>query len=173
MLEKLALPLAFVGLFAGSIGLVYKLGNLNGTYESNRQWAAETELREAAMNKLQGEYTILQSQHAQRVKELTHELTLADAQHEDELSRYRSDYAGRVQLAERRAEVYQRQARGSSLEQDRLAKHAAELDRSLEEGRGLVRELGEVVRQRDRTIHTLGQIILNDRTLFSGEPNGY
>lgn len=153
------------------VGLVaiYKLGESDGAAEVQSQWDEQTKLRDAAFNKLTGEYTQLQLQHSRKQKELTDELALANAQHEDELSRYRSDYSGRLLLADSRATAYQRQASGSAVEQQRLARHAAELDRSLEEGRSLVRELRQTLGQREVTIKALGGIILNDRTLLESD----
>lgn len=159
-----------VGAIALAIGLSYyqthKLGVIAGASEVQEQWDEAEKKRGEQISKLEGQYSELESLHKKREEELTNELTLANAQHEDELSRYRSDYAGRLQLSEQRASVYKRQANGSASEQQRLARHAAELDRSLEEGRHLVRELGQTLKQREVTIRALGGIILNDRTLL-------
>lgn len=167
MLEKIVVPLILVGLLAGAGVLVHKNGKLHGIAEVTAEWKADNKIRDAAMNKLRGEYDVLQTQHQQRVGALTLELENSQSEHQAILARNGAEYAERLQLANSRAGVYQRQARGSATEQERLARHAAELDRSLEEGRGLVRELGETVRQRDITIKALAGIIAADRTLLS------
>ena len=55
-----------------------------------------------------------------------------------------------------RAELYKRKAEGSEVERGSLASHAAELDRSLEEGRRVVKDLRTTVEQRDTELILLG-----------------
>ena len=167
MLDKIFIPLIVVGLLTGSVALVYKVGKLNGVAEVTKQWDADNDLRDAAMNRLQGQFDTLSSQHKQRVEELSGELQTNQSAYEATLLRNRTADAQRLQLATSRADVYQRQARGSATEQERLARHATELDRSIEQGRSLVRELGETLKQRDVTIKALAGIIAADRTLLS------
>lgn len=166
MIKQASIAVALVAAIGLTYWQTYRLGSHAGKSSVYAEWAVETEQREATINKLQGKFDLLQLQHRAKEEELTHELALSNARLENELSRIGSEYAGRLQQSDKRADVYQRQARGSALEQERLARHAAELDRSLEEGRGLVRELGETLRQREVTIRALGGIILNDRTLL-------
>jgi len=156
--------------FALAIGLsywqTYNAGETSGKNKVQKEWDGVEDKRKTEINKLKGEISVLVKQHSVLQEKHAHELTLANARYEDELSRYRSDYTDRLQQSDNRANVYQRQARGSAVEQERLARHAAELDRTLEEGRALVRELGATLRQREVTIRALGGIILNDRTLL-------
>lgn len=172
-MEKLLWAGVFTGMLIASYVITYKHGERDGSEATQKLWSAENALRDEAYKKVQDVLAETQAVHAKRQKELSNELATSTAAFEATLAGYRTDYDNRLQLATSRAGVYQRQARGSAIEQERLARHAAELDRSLEEGRGLVRELGETVRQRDRTIKALGQLILNDRTLLTGETHGY
>lgn len=174
MVERFVIAFLVACLLIGSYGVTYKYGDVIGSRRVSAQWAADTEKRNKAMNQLQGKYNVLQSQHQAKVEELTRDLQTSAAEHQATLDGYRTDYDQRLQLATSRANVYQRKARGSEAERNALAEHAAQLDRSLEEGRKLVREFGETVRQRDRTISALKQMVLNDRTLLteSSEPNG-
>lgn len=169
--------LFWAGVLAGLVVIsyvyTYKTGENAGSNAVSLQWAEENGLRDAAYKKLEDENAAQQAVHTQRQKELSDELATSTAAFQATLDGYRTDYADRLQLATTRAGIYQRQARGSAVEQERLARHAAELDRSLEEGRALVRELGATVEQRDRTIQALGQLILNDRTLLTGDTHGY
>ena len=162
-----------VAAIAVAIGLSYKMtytvGKLEGAKGVQRDWDKHEDARSAEINKIRGELNVLMAQHAQKQKEYEDELAASALAHEDELSRYRREYDDRLQLANNRAGVYQRQARGNEAERENLARHAAELDRSLEEGRSLVRELGQTLRQREVTIKALGGIILNDRTLLESK----
>lgn len=172
-MEKLLFGGLFVAMFIGSYVITYNHGERSGGEAVYSLWGAENEKRDEAYQKLELELAAAKATHTLRQKELSDELATSTAAFQATLDGYRIDYDSRLQLATSRAGIYQRQARGSALEQERLARHAAELDRSLEEGRALVRELGATVKQRDRTIYALGQIILNDRTLLTGETHGY
>ena len=171
-MEKLFYAGLLAAALAGSYGLAYKYGQFVGTVETATEWKKENERRDDAYALLEKKNAAQLAAHQEREQELGDNLREIHEQAESALSSARADFAHRLQLAEGRAGVYLRQAQGSASEQARLARHAAELDRTVEEGRALVRELGETVRQRDRTIIALGQVILNDRTLFTGEPNG-
>lgn len=161
------------GAFALAVGLSYFLtynaGETSGENKVQKKWDQAEDIKRTEIDTLKGEISVLVKQHKAAQEKLTDELALANARFEDELSGYRRDADSRLQQSNNRADVYQRQANGAASERDRLARHAAELDRSLEEGRALVRELGATLRQREVTIKALGGIILNDRTLLESE----
>lgn len=171
-MEKLFYAGLLAALIAGTYAMAFKYGEYTGSTEVSAEWKKENDNRDNAYTALEKKNASEREAHQQREKELGDELATTNETFQATLDDYRTEFAGRLLSSETRAGVYQRQANGSAIEQQRLARHAAELDRSLEEGRALVRELGETLGQRDRTIHALGQIILNDRTLFIGEPNG-
>ena len=166
MIKKVLVVVAIAATIGLSYRMTYQVGSLNGAAKVYADWSKETELRNEDINKIRGELNVLTKKHAEKQKELEDELELATVRYENELSRYRREYDERLQLADRRTGVYQRQARGSEVERDNLARHAAELDRTLEEGRSLVRELRQTLGQREVTIRALGGIILNDRILL-------
>lgn len=172
-MEKLLFGGLFVAMFIGSYVITYNHGERAGSESVYSLWEAENTKRDEAYQKLELELAAKQAVHTHQQKELSDELATTTAAFQATLAGYRTDFDSRLQLATTRAGIYQRQATGSALEQQRLARHAAELDRTLEEGRALVRELGATVKQRDRTIYALGQLILNDRTLLTGETHGY
>lgn len=166
MIKKVLVVTALAVAIGLSYLQTYNVGHNAGANKVQAAWDKVEGERAEAINQLKGEIAQLTKQHAAKQKELEDELELASVRFEGELSRYRREYDERLQLANNRAGVYQRQARGSEAEREDLARHAAELDRSLEEGRALVREFGETLRQREVTIKALGGIILNDRTLL-------
>lgn len=172
-MTKLLIAVVLAGLVASTYVFTYKYGEHDGVLDTTKAWDAENDSRDEAYRKLEKENTALQAAHTAKQNELEKQLDEASANYASSLQLVHNEFANRLLSSETRAGVYQRQARGSATEQERLARHAAELDRSLEEGRALVRELGETVKQRDRVIYTLGQVILNDRTLLTGETNGY
>lgn len=107
--------------------------------------------------------------HSQEMQEIRDGWTEAQKAHITAVAGIRAEYDGRLLNSEKRAGIYQRQAKGSISEQERIAAHAAELDRSLEEGRSLVEELKATIGQRDSAIRALGSMILTDRKFFSPE----
>lgn len=165
-MKKLLMAGAVALAFGLSYYMTYLVGHDNGANEVQVLCDEAEEKRMAEVNRLKGEIAQLQKQHAKVQEELTLELETATDNFLDALVSAHAEFAERLSASDKRAGVYQRQARGSAAEQERLARHAAELDRSLEEGRGLVRELGATLRQREVTIRALGGIILNDRTLL-------
>lgn len=162
MIKQILVVTAFVV----AAGLSYTYVFDRGAKSIQVKWDTQEKLRDAEVNRLNGEIDSLVATHQKKEKALTDELASANASYENELSRISRDYAGRLQQSDYRAGVYKRKATGSDLEREDLARHAAELDRSLEEGRSLVAELGATIRQRDTTIKSLGSVILNDRTLL-------
>lgn len=94
-------------------------------------------------------------------------LTAADKLYVANVNNLRSDYAVRLRTAETRAGVYQRQAESGPTTCGSLASYTAELDRSVEEGRSLVRELTTTLRFRDEQLIMLGKQIQLDRALLN------
>ncbi len=166
-MEKWFYALFLAASVTGAFALTYKLGTVNGAFVVQAAWDDAEKKRKVAIGKLETEYAVLESTHTTKVKELTDALQRSSTEYETALAGYRADFANRLQLATSRSGVYQRQAQGTAAERDRLAKHASELDRSLEEGRGLVRELRVTLGQRDATIEQLRELILSQQSMLS------
>jgi hypothetical protein len=83
-------------------------------------------------------------------------------------------FTERLRKSEGRAKAYSDMSQAGAAERSALADHATKLDRSLEEGRHLVRELRETLGQRDREIMMLGEHIQNVYQLINntGNSNG-
>lgn len=146
---------------------IYYLGNTNGVSKTKLEWAEENKRRDAASSLLVQKNQQLSDEN----RELTHKIDRELETHEKEskaaIAAAHAEFARRLRQSEGRAGIYREQAEGSALERERLASHAAELDRSLEEGRALVRELGETLRLRDKQIRGLSDQILADRALLN------
>lgn len=150
--------------------LTYVKGVSTGSKEVLDQWNQAKQKQLDEYLKQQQEYDHLVA--TLRVENQTLTDTLAEKEKAYEVSMViiRADHAKRLQLSEQRTNYYQRQAKGSTIEQANLASHAARLDRSLEEGRLVARELSATVRQRDDQLRVLGQQLINDRKLLTLEP---
>lgn len=162
-----------VGALALAIGLsyymTYLVGHDTGANAVQVLWDEVEEKRNAEINRLKGEIAQLEKQHQTKQDELSRELEEANQATADAISGIHAHYVDRLRDSEMRADVYRRKAGGTEAERDALARHAAELDRSLEQGRQLVEELRGTLRLREVTIRALGGIILNDRTLLESK----
>ncbi|MFV0357744.1 MAG: hypothetical protein ACK5LG_21960 [Bacteroides thetaiotaomicron] len=152
---------------AASVYLIYDRGFESGKQEVQDAWDTEKASYKKAMDTLRDQYATLESKVRQDNQRNSDELAEKDKAHAVALERIERDYAGRLQLSEQRARRYQRQAQGGASEQADLARHAAELDRSLEEGRRVVAELSATLRQRDEQLRALAQQLINDRKLLT------
>lgn len=155
---KFLATLALLVLFL--CGYSYKCG-INNT---KSKWDAEKAEVQDYVLKLENEYLFLIAEHERSVEELEEEARRNKEEFEAALVRANDAYTDRLRSTEQRASVYQRQAQADATERRNLANHAAELDRTLEEGRHLVRQLRTTLRQRELEIGRLGQQILLDRS---------
>lgn len=165
-----AKTIAALILLLGSVGIIYSayyFGSKHGQQKVQSLWDDQKEADRKATDKLKAEYAQTEALLRAENAKVTHELSQANKKYEVELTQLRSDYDKRLRSSNERAQVYQRQAESGAAECRNLAVHAAKLDRNLEEGRSLVRELRATVGQRDDTIRALSQQLLNDRKLFS------
>lgn len=159
--------LAVVLLIGGAFSLSYQLGKKAGSDEVRQQWDASLDEYNIKYKRLEDAMRTKEELYSQQSKELSDALQDTEQKHAATLDSVRTDLTSRLQQSESRASAYRSQANGSSIERDRLAKHASELDRTLEQGRSLVRELRETIRFREATIQSLSNQIELDRTLYS------
>jgi hypothetical protein len=164
-----------MGLLAASLlAAVFLLGKASGISEVSAEWTEADERRHAIIQDIALDVAKKEATHLLESEKNSEALIKAKTDYEASLVKLRADLSDRLLVSEERAGLYKRKAQGTTSERDRLAEHATELDRSLEQGRSLVRELGQIVRQHEVTIRILGNQILRDRTLLteSSEPNG-
>lgn len=163
-------------LFLGSS--LHSCGVEKGANSIQKEWDKEKREIDQEIKRLENKYVSLQETHREETQRITHELSEERKRHEVELVRADAEYRDRVQFAEARASLYQRQAQNGSIECRNLADHASRLDSSLEEGRSLVRELRTTLGLRESQIRALSRQIHNDRLLFTmneypeGSPDG-
>lgn len=147
----------------------YFLGSYQGAQRIENQWEEDRGRHLAQIQRLKDEYAQKEQVHQAENARIAHELVEAETAHAGALVDLQHDYAQRLQLSQKRAVAYQRQAATGAAECRGLADHAARLDESLEEGRRLVREFRTTLGQRDYQITVLGRQLHNDRALLSAE----
>ena len=147
--------------------MIWDAGFDSGSQSVQAKWDADKEAQRKAIDALQDKYANLEAQNRVQNQRNSDELAEKETAHAAALARLNAEYAGRMQLSEQRAGRYQRQAQGGAVEQANLARHAAELDRAVEEGRRLVAELAATIKQRDDQLRAVSQQLINDRNLFT------
>lgn len=150
---------------------IYTSGSKYGASVVQAKWDATKEQDRQKIDDLKQEYDVKEEIHRAENQRINHELAEAKRAYEVALAGQRAEYDGRLLNSENRAGVYQRQAQSGAAESRRLASHAAELDRSLEQSRQLVFELRHTLGLRDRQIMMLADQIKSDRALLNEEGN--
>lgn len=151
------------------VAVPYQMGKNDARLELTSAQAKIDKERADKISELTQENLQLVQANQVTTTRIANELAAKETAHAKAMADLRADLDGRLQLATTRQGIYQRQAQGTAAERNYLASHAAELDRSLEEGRHLVGELKATIGQRDSAIRALGSMILADRKFFSPE----
>lgn len=157
-------------IIALSLGLAaVHFARQSGKDSVQKEWNKAIIAEEQAKSSKVERITIAKDVYHEKTDDLVEKAKVAQQRAEDSLRTQRSMYERRLRDSASRAEVYQRMSEASAIEQQRLADHAAKLDRSLEEGRQLVGELRSTLELRDEQIVILATQIQNDRELLSTE----
>lgn len=154
MTKTLLLSLVILLVVYGS----YHFGYDQGFSDVQEEWKQQESSLVTRVAELEAQHAVRQEQVAREAQELR-------IAYEADVLSQRTAYEQRLSQAARRAEVYRSQAAAGSASSGDLAAHAARLDRSLEEGRGLVRELRSALGLREDQLRLLGQQLESDRRL--------
>ena len=135
---------------------VYSAGKQAGKDQVTKDWNQEKLDYQNEILRLKAVHAGLEKDFEDRANKTNRDLRNAKVSYEKTLANHASEYAARVRNHQERADLYERKAQGSEVERRGLASHAAELDRSLEEGRRVVKDLRTTVEQRDTELILLG-----------------
>lgn len=142
------------------------VGIFLGKKEVHSQWEKESTLVKEKMQVLHQTYKNKEAAF-QTELQAKEEIIYAQAeQSQKDIAAARKQLTHRMQQSENRANIYRNQANSEASEREKLANHAAELDRSITEGRLVVEELSTTLRQRDREVIFLGNQIKELRALY-------
>lgn len=153
-----------------ALTMTYHSGYKHGHTKVLKQWAAEQKVRNDALLVLTGKIHQQELANRQESTRIAEQLRKSEVQHEEAVAALNAERAQRLRLSAERASGYQRLAEAGPAERRGLASHAAELDRSLEEGRSLVGELAAALGQREQQLKLLGAQITEDRKLLGEAP---
>ena len=161
MLNKLTSLFSIVGLF-GIILMQYSL--ITGSYNAGYD-ACQSKYREELL-KQQVENQQKEQAFNEAINNLTVNLTETRIRYEDTVNKLKSTHANELLKSEQRAELYKRYSEADKAKQRALAEHTARLDRSLTEGRELVKQLTEAIRIRDAQLRALGVYFQENAMLY-------
>lgn len=161
MLNKLTSLFAIVGLF-GIILMQYSL--ITGSYNAGYD-ACQSKYREELL-KQQVENQQKEQAFNETINNLTVNLTETRIRYENTVNKLKSTHANELLKSEQRAELYKRYSEADKAKQRALAEHTARLDRSLTEGRELVKQLTETIRTRDAQLRALGVYFQENAMLY-------
>lgn len=162
---KIAAPILLV-LAVGYI--VWAAGSHRGQDLVQAKWDKEREQRAKARAKEKADIAKAEELHQKKDEEIVNALVQLQTNEARDIARINGELAIRLRDSELRGERYRSASEGSATERSRLASHAAELDRALAEGVGLVDELRTTLEVRDGQLRSLGAQIQADRQLISG-----
>ena len=161
MLNKLTSLFAIVGLF-GIILMQYSL--ITGSYNAGYD-ACQSKYREELL-KQQVENQQKEQAFNETINNLTVNLTETRVRYENTVNKLKSTHANELLKSEQRAELYKRYSEADKAKQRALAEHTARLDRSLTEGRELVKQLTETIRTRNAQLRALGVYFQENAMLY-------
>ena len=166
MLNKITILAGIIGL----VGFVWFQHSLycnayNAGYEACRVSYQEKLLEQQVMQQKK------ERVFNERIEALSIELTETRINHENTVNKLKSDYTNELLQSQKRAELYLSYSKSDRAKQRDLAIYTAKLDRSLTEGRELVKQLTETIRTRDAQLRALGVYIQESTNLYEREIN--
>lgn len=136
--------------------LTYRLGLKQGEVRKQQEWDAVTLVQQQQLLEKNNEAALKTARLEDAVKSTESELIKLKESHAKTIDSINRNYADRLRAADARSNRYKQMSRGTEAERNYLAKHATELDRTIEEGRHLVRELRETLGLREDELRRLG-----------------
>lgn len=161
---KYGVPAILLALF---IWKVYSLGAEHKANELQLEHQAELAAHEEEIRQLEERIATNETAHRRASQLISEQLSDIREDNAATVAALRSGFALRLRQSDDRAAVYQRLSNAGTSDRADLASHAAELDRSLEQGRLLVGELRSTVAERDGQLRLLGQQLSADRKLIN------
>ena len=147
----------WVALVLVCISATFCVGYSAGSSEVKQQWAAEQKANTVKVNELKVNYEEQLNEYRQKTDSLSKEIYDTRTQYDNRIATIKSDYTNRLLNSEQRASVYKRMSEAGRCTSSDLSTYTAKLDRSLTEGRELVRELRELIKLRDQQLNQLGK----------------
>ena len=142
----------------------YKIGSVfteNKYILGLQQMTDEADRLRESIRKKNTEHQIAQEEHMIELQKLR-------GNYENTINSLTSEYDGRLLDSEKRSNVYRERFTSTSTECEILAEHTSRLDRTLTEGRELVKRLREHIKQSELSYSEVIKYLINDRNHLNG-----
>lgn len=155
-----------LALFILGSGTGYIVGNVKGKAAVTHEWDKSKNEQLERIIALKDELARKGEVHRQENDRISGELRKTEVDYAKTVAALDAERTQRLLNSTQRAASYLERAEAGTAECRSLASHTAKLDRALEEGRSLVKELGSTIERRDSELRLLGAQIQNDRKLL-------
>lgn len=158
-MNKLLILVVFLGSLAG-----YKYGSVvteNKYILELQEISDESDRLRESIRKKNTDHQIAQEEHLLEIQKLR-------GNYEDTINNLTSEYDSRLLESEKRSNLYRERFAPTSTECEILAEHTSRLDRTLTEGRELVKRLREHIKQSELTYSEVIKYLINDRNHLNG-----
>ena len=156
-----------IGVLASFIGIFFSGFFIGSDYQKTKN-LKEASANRAAIDKKIEENRVATQKHVSSQQELILQIQTLRKDYEKKLADIQFDYADRLRESEQRSAIYRQQQAASSNECRALAEHASRLDRSLTEGRELVKRISGNLGQCEVIFKEAVQYLINDRDHLNG-----
>ena len=147
---------------------VFSLGSDHGKFVIQEKWNVQKQIDAKALADEKKKIASNEAAHRNKDRKISDELASIKKTSVGDIARIQGESTLRLRESSQREYLYRRQADSGAVERANLASYAAQLDRSLSEGIGLVEELQATLELRDGQILGLAAQINNDRELIIG-----
>lgn len=158
--------LLVTSLITGSYFITYNFGSNSGKEKIQFLWNQEKLERAEYTNALMNEYAEKEIKHRLAIRNIENELNKVKSSYNETIASIELEYSDRLQQSSNRERIYKRQAESGATGCRFLSEHTGRLDQSLTEGRRLVGELTETVKQCGAGVNLLVNFIEADRELL-------
>lgn len=148
-----------VGLIYGSCTYIYNCG-----YDSGSNY--QIKKNQEHINNVLKENRIKENQYRNEVEQINLELQKTKDYYANYINSLSGSYNNELQSYKNRLRTYERSSSAGRTQCKSLASYAAKLDRSIVEGRQVVKELRGTIIQRDNQIRQLANYINSSRKLY-------
>lgn len=150
---------ALVALFLASYPLVYHAGSANMDKAWIERYTKVVAQYNAKIDGIKKENDAKEQVFKDKIESIEGQARNDKEEFDRRINELERSYAGSLHDSSKRADIYRSKARASEAERDSLAAHAAELDRSLVEGKQVARSLRYTLEQRDSELRQLGLVL--------------
>lgn len=125
--------------------------------------------KEREINNFKDQIRKKEKEHREREADIIDQFREFKKEYENNINNINDEYNSRLLEESNRASYYKRQYESSNCNNPELIDRTIQLDKSLNQGVSLVKELRETIILKDRTIDSLIKVIDNDRNTINGK----